>query len=165
MKTKMQNTNQCSTTAAVWYNGDRIYLPRHPSAGFELASRYEPVRTRETNLQLQALLYTLSTPTQDWTMHFGSDSVWICIDTGTSACISTRRENFIKLQLVENIKINGIETGLPVEGVGTLKWLIRDNNKNKLDITFTMRCTYQVLPWVSSIHSRLPCKHNVQETN
>jgi hypothetical protein len=83
---------------------------------------------------LQAYLYTLSTPSQDCTMHFGSDHERFCIDTGASACISDRKENFIKLQPVDNIKINGVGRGLPVEGVGTLKWPNRDNNQNELDI-------------------------------
>jgi hypothetical protein len=94
---------------------------------------FDQVRTRESNIQLQALLYTMSMPAQDRTMHFGSDSECICINTGASACISTRREKFVKLQAMENIKINGIGTSLPVEGVGTLKWPIRDDNNNELD--------------------------------
>jgi hypothetical protein len=35
---------------------------------------------------------------------------------------------------VDNIKINGIGTGLLVEGVGTLKWPIQDDNQNELDL-------------------------------
>jgi hypothetical protein len=95
---------------------------------------FDQVRTRESNIQLQALLYTMSMPAQDKTMHFGFDSERIYIDTGASACISTRRENFAKLQAMENIKINGIGTGLPVEGVGTLKRPIHDDNNNELDV-------------------------------
>jgi hypothetical protein len=85
-------------------------------------------------MQLQALLYSLNTPTQDTTTHFGSDFERICIDTGASACISTRKENFTNLNTVNHIKINSIGTGLPVAGIGTLKWPIRDDDGHEIDL-------------------------------
>jgi hypothetical protein len=51
---------------------------------------------------------------------------------------------------VDNIKINGIEAGLPVKGIGTLKWTIWDDNHNELD---------------TSALDKLPCKHSDQETD
>jgi hypothetical protein len=56
-----------------------LVMPSHP-------------QSPEENVQLQALLYSLNTPTQDTTIHFGSDFERICIDTGASACISTRKK-------------------------------------------------------------------------
>ncbi len=76
-------------------------------------------RTEKDNLQLQGYLYSLSMPGQDNTIHFSLDYECICIDTRASACISTRKENFLNHWQVDNIKINGIGTGLPVEGVGS----------------------------------------------
>jgi hypothetical protein len=65
---------------------------------------------------------------------FATDVENICIDTGASACISTRKENFDNLQMIRNLKINGIGTGLPVKGTGRLKWPFRDDNGNEFDL-------------------------------
>jgi hypothetical protein len=96
------------------------------------------INIRETDLdpssQLLAYLYSLNTPGTDRIMLFGSDMERICIDTGASACISTRRENFITFKPVNNIKINGIGTGLPVEGTGTLKWTISDDKHQEIEL-------------------------------
>jgi hypothetical protein len=88
----------------------------------------------DSNRQFLAYLYSLNTPANDRMMLFGSDMERICIDTGASACISTRKENFITYKPVTNIKINGIGTGLPVEGTGTLKWTIRDDKHQEIDL-------------------------------
>jgi hypothetical protein len=91
-----------------------------------------PIRTKTENSRLLALLYTLSTPGNDRTYHLGTDVERICIDTGASACISTRKENFVTLSAITNVKINGIGSGLPVEGTGLLKWPIRDDKNNEI---------------------------------
>lgn len=91
-------------------------------------------RMHEENLHLQAHLYSLTAPNTDRTMHFGSNHEHICIDTGALACPFTTRENFIKLNKVEHIKINGIGTGLPVEVIGTRKSPIEDDHNNKIDL-------------------------------
>jgi hypothetical protein len=65
---------------------------------------------------------------------FDSDTERICIDTGASACLSTRRDNFISLRDLDNIKINGIASGLKVAGIGVLRWSIRDDNNTEIDL-------------------------------
>jgi hypothetical protein len=35
---------------------------------------------------------------------------------------------------VSNLQINGIGTGLPIEGIGILKWSLRDDLNNKIDL-------------------------------
>jgi hypothetical protein len=85
------------------------------------------------NTQL-ALLYSLSTPGSLMAYQFDSDTERICIDTGASACLSTRRDNFISLRHLEDIKINGIASGLKVAGIGVLKWSIRDDNNAEIDL-------------------------------
>jgi hypothetical protein len=87
-----------------------------------------------TNSHLQALLFSLSTPGIDRTYNFDSTIECICVDTGASASISTKRENFITLQPVSDLKINGIGTGLPIEGIGILKWPICDDQNNEIDL-------------------------------
>jgi hypothetical protein len=86
------------------------------------------------NQQLLAYLYSLSTPAHDCMLHFGTDLERICIDTGASACISTRKENFVSIRQVDNLKINGIGSSLPVAGIGLLKWTIRDDTGNDIDL-------------------------------
>ncbi len=90
--------------------------------------------SHEENIQLQAYLYSLTTPNMDHTTPFGSDHERICFDSGASVCISTKCENFIKLNKVEHPKINGIGTRLPVEGISTLKWPICDDSNNEIDL-------------------------------
>jgi hypothetical protein len=69
-------------------------------------------RTLKENLQLQAHLYSLSTPGDQDKMNFGTDAENICIDTGASACISKLRANFINLRPVTKLQINGIGAGI-----------------------------------------------------
>jgi hypothetical protein len=92
------------------------------------------MRPTHINKQLQAYLYSLSTPGADNTITFGTDSERICIDTGASACISAKRSNFIKLHPITNLSITGIGAGLPIAGIGTLRWSLRDDNANEIDL-------------------------------
>jgi hypothetical protein len=91
-------------------------------------------RSCEENKRILAFLYSITTPQQESCYNFGTDTERICIDIGASACISTRRENFVNLTQVKNIKINGIGSGLPVEGSGLLKCPLRDENNNEVDL-------------------------------
>jgi hypothetical protein len=91
-------------------------------------------RTTTDNNELLALLFSLTTLATDRTFSFGTDAERICIDTGASACISTKCSNFISLQKVTDIMINGIGFGLPVEGIGTLKWPMLADNGTEMDI-------------------------------
>jgi hypothetical protein len=85
-------------------------------------------------LQLQGLLLSLSTTPASNKVSFATDVENICIDTGALACISNRKENFESLQPIQNLKINGIGTGLPIKGIGRLKLPIRDGAGNKIDL-------------------------------
>jgi hypothetical protein len=116
---------------------DHHTLPIPPLKVTELDNKImspECHRTRQENLHLQAYLYSLSTPGTNERIAFGTDIEPICIDTGASACISTVRTNFINLRPVTKLRINGIGTGLPIEGIGTLRWSIRDDNNTEIDL-------------------------------
>jgi hypothetical protein len=113
--------------------------------------------TKATNSNLQALLFSLSTPGVDQTYNFDSTIEQICVDTGASASISTKRENFITLQSVSDLKINGIGTGLPIEGIGILKWPIRDDQNNEIDL-FIKDALY-----VPSAHMGLLCPQQIAQ--
>jgi hypothetical protein len=82
----------------------------------------------------KAMLLSLSTPGGSDTYQFDTDAERICIDTGASACISTKKESFKSLKPMSNIKINGIASGLQVAGIGLLKWSIRDDDNNEINL-------------------------------
>jgi hypothetical protein len=96
----------------------------------------DPISPRSDieNLQLQANLYSLTTPGTQDKIQFGSDAETICIDTGASACISRNRANFITMNTVTNLSIKGIGTGLPIAGIGVLRWSVIDDANNEIDL-------------------------------
>jgi hypothetical protein len=94
----------------------------------------EQRRSVTENAQIQAYLYSLSTPGANHKIRFGTDAEDICIDTGASACISRLRQNFITLRPVKNLAVNGIGSGLPIAGIGTLRWSIFDDKNNAIDL-------------------------------
>jgi hypothetical protein len=94
------------------------------------ADQIEPLENKE----MLALLYSLNTPRTSSIYHFDTDTESICIDTGASACLSPKKNNFVSLKEINNLKINGIASGLQVGGIGTLKWSIRDDNNNEIDL-------------------------------
>jgi hypothetical protein len=86
------------------------------------------------NNNMQAMLFSLSTRGPYNANSFDPSIERICIDTGASASISTKRQNFIQLHPVTNLKINGFGAGLPVKGFGILKWSICDDKNNDIDL-------------------------------
>lgn len=88
----------------------------------------------QTNWQLQAYLYSLSTPGVNDKIGFGTDSENIFIDTGASACLSKLRSNFITMHLITNLTIKGIGARLLIAGMGTLHWSLRDDSNNEIDL-------------------------------
>jgi len=76
----------------------------------------------------------MNTPTNNHCYHFGTNVKRICIDTGASASLSPNKHDFIQLQPASNLKINGIASGLSVEGIGMLKWPTRDDNGHAIDL-------------------------------
>ena len=56
------------------------------------------------------------------------------MDTGASATIDNDRSRFISLDLVENVQLNGIGSGLPVVGIGTIKWSVLSRDGYTVDI-------------------------------
>jgi hypothetical protein len=109
----------------------------------------EQHRSVTENAQIQAYLYSLSTPGANHKIRFGTDAEDICIDTGASACISRLRQNFITLRPVKNLAVNGIGSGLPIAGIGTLRWSICISGMLYLS---------QQLPWDFCVLNRLHSK-------
>jgi hypothetical protein len=60
-------------------------------------------------------------------MDFSPVSEPICIDTGSSCCISNNKNDFISLSTSPHCTLRGISSGLSVEGSGTLQWVITND--------------------------------------
>jgi hypothetical protein len=54
--------------------------------------------------------------------------------TGASSTICKILKDFISLEKIDSIMINGIALGLKVEGLGVLKFTIMDTEENTLDV-------------------------------
>ncbi len=80
------------------------------------------------------MLFSLVTPGPTELYQLDTNAERTCIDIGASACISTQKDNFVSLKETNNMKINGIESGLQVSGIGTLKWSIYDAKNNEIDL-------------------------------
>ena len=61
-------------------------------------------------------------------MDFSGGGRPICIDTGASTSLSNSKEAFTSFRPVANMTINRIGSGLTGTGVGTIRWLIIDDN-------------------------------------
>jgi hypothetical protein len=64
---------------------------------------------------------------------FDPGGEYVCVDTGASSTIWILIKDFISLEKIDNIMINGIASGLKAEGVGVLKFTIMDTEENTLD--------------------------------
>jgi len=118
------------------------YLPETTVAHLQSSSQGPPCTkpiatlpdTMTANGRLLALLFSLLTPSLDNTYHFDPTVECICVDTGASTCISAQKQNLIHMTQVNNLKINGIGSGLPLEGIRILKWSIQDDSGNEIDL-------------------------------
>jgi hypothetical protein len=59
---------------------------------------------------------------------------YVCVNTGASITIWKFLKDFISLERIDNLMINGIASGLKVEGVGVLKFTIMETEENTLDV-------------------------------
>jgi hypothetical protein len=76
----------------------------------------------------------LATPGDNNTFQLDLNAERICVDTGASACISTKKGHLTALMVTPDEKINGIAAGLCIEGIGTLKWSIYNDSNNEIDL-------------------------------
>jgi hypothetical protein len=61
-----------------------------------------------------------------------SDDHAICIDTGASCCISNCKDDLIPFAPSSSTILKGISGGLSINGTGTLKWNILDDNGDEV---------------------------------
>jgi hypothetical protein len=67
-------------------------------------------------------------------MNFTPGGKPICIDTGTSSCISNDKTDFIELTPSTDTFLKGISSGLNIESKGTLCWKITNDFGNEVSL-------------------------------
>ena len=93
-----------------------------------------------TPLQNKILLHTLEAMQaprkRQKNVHFDSDSFDICVDTGTSSTCTPSKEDVISDSYtpLTGATINGIVSGLPVAGYGTIRWVFHDDLNDPIDV-------------------------------
>ena len=95
-------------------------------------------RTPLQNKMLLQSLEAMQAPRrQHKNVHFDSDSFDICVDTGASLTFTPSKEDFISDSCVplEGATTNGIASGLPIAGYGTIRWVFHDDHYNPRDRT------------------------------
>jgi hypothetical protein len=65
---------------------------------------------------------------------FDPGGEYVCVDTAASNTIWNFLKDFTSLEKIDNLMINGIASGLKVEGVGVLKFTIMDTEEKTLDV-------------------------------
>jgi hypothetical protein len=65
---------------------------------------------------------------------FSPTATPICIDSGASLSMSNSREDFVNIQPVADKSLSGISTGLPIAGIGTIKWALMTDSGVKVDL-------------------------------
>jgi hypothetical protein len=57
-------------------------------------------------------------------IQFSVNAKPICIDSGASLTVSNNKDDFLCLRPITDQHLSGIATGLPISGIGTLKWTV-----------------------------------------
>lgn len=67
-------------------------------------------------------------------MNFTPGGRPLCIDTGASSCISILRSDFLDLTPMSDTVLNGISSGLSIEGIGILHLKITTDNNEDVEL-------------------------------
>ena len=89
--------------------------------------RYRQFTTSFSNRRLLALLFAFASGLGHKCVQFDTDSVPIVVDTGASESISMHRDDFVHYEPVKNVNVRGIASGLQVQGVGTIRWVVKND--------------------------------------
>jgi hypothetical protein len=130
------------------------YQPHHPahiiprerqhSHPLQLAPNYNPMDHSVPFASKEKLVLSsaFQSTYHDQVMPLTHDMVPVVIDTGASISISPYNTDFIgKIHPVQNVTLNGIASGLPVAGIGTIQYHFINDKKETQTITLN-RCLY-----------------------
>jgi hypothetical protein len=113
-------------------------MKRRPVTSFHLlassvSTSLPPVNEISTNHQKLCFLSAWqSTAAYNSRLMKFSDDHAICIDTGASCCISNCKDDLIPFAPSSSTILKGISGGLSINGTGTLKWNILDDNGDEV---------------------------------
>jgi hypothetical protein len=65
---------------------------------------------------------------------FSPTAAPICIDSSASLSVSNSREDFVNIHPVADKSLSGISTGLPIAGIGTIKWALMTDSGVEVDL-------------------------------
>jgi hypothetical protein len=65
---------------------------------------------------------------------FSAAAAPICIDSGVSLSVSNNEHDFVTLKPVKDKSLSGIAMGLPIAGIGTLKWPLLTDSGTEVDL-------------------------------
>ena len=116
----MQEIHNCKKTRKVDQNRQqsksKTYLP---------LSAYNVVNVASSSLK----------KSNQYSYTFDSDSQVIGVDNHTSRCMSNNLSDFItELKPANNTKVKGVGDNLQINGIGTWRWRIQDDQSNHHDI-------------------------------
>ena len=111
-----------------------------------------PVTMRDSHLN-KLLFSELSAYVAKPTKHvkttfFDSDSFEVCVDSGASSTCTMERNDFLPdtFQPISGHVINGISSGLEVLGVGTVRWVIHNDDLEPIDVEIERTLLIRDLP-------------------
>ena len=123
------------TTQVTAHYTNYVYMPSHFSPKPVVDCR-ESSLSHATNTQKLAMLcaWQSSNSIKSTLMDYAPGSRAICVDTGASACISNNKEDFVSLDVRGCSMIQGIGSGLSIAGMGTLKWVLHDDDGQEVSL-------------------------------
>ncbi len=65
---------------------------------------------------------------------FSVDAMPIYIDSGASLSVSNNECDFVALKPVKDKNLSGIAMGLPIAGIGTIKWPLLTDSGTEVDL-------------------------------
>ena len=98
-----------------------------------------PMTTRhpEMNNELLSHLQCYLAPKQHWKkIMFDTDSFEVCADSGASSSSTQDKNDFIPgtYKTLDGVTINGIASGLNVEGYGSVSWVFKDDKNENIEL-------------------------------
>lgn len=116
-----------------------LLFPRTPSFINDTDELEIPTHARPSSINsiLLERLHALSAATVHRScVTFDSDAVTICVDTGASSTATMSKSDFVPgtYKPVTGITINGIASGLAMEGYDTIRWLIDNDNGKVIEV-------------------------------
>ena len=91
--------------------------------------------------EIRAMLFALQSDFSEGTAPITSDDMLVILDSGCTCAISFDKNDFVgPIRPVQNVQLQGISSGLQVQGVGQVKWTFLNEFHQRIDVFLT--CLY-----------------------